>query len=682
MAANITIANPAIGTDGVTLTADLLTGGVPGSGYAISNANGISVNSGGVRHMVTGVSVSGTVLTLTLGFPTGSGFASNNISLTTGTSITDGSGNTSQAQTGLSVTNNSTVTVTKFDLTNSSFKLFGTFAESGGPTSIYYAGNPSTSGAIFGITGATQVALITNADAVKMSLDGAADSSLSSNLLAGAVGVYSIASSLGNTAHEIAFKTASLWFTGLGTSPATIGTIWCVGSGPTLSAPAGSWGTRYLFSSTPFTTYGDFNAEIAASQTKGNGAVYKQLQPGGSIRFTSDSTFIAMFTQRYLVEHKFAVYQDGVLLGDTTMATDGSGNYYRTVLATGLSGTHEYEIRCIHPTIYDSVGWWYEGYVELNGSGIMPTAHPARSYHWTIGDSIVAGYDDNGVIQSLKDNRVQDYQLAALAAGRQAGAYGVGGQKWTDVYTFIANVTPASASVVHLRHGTNDLSSLGTAGPNATFQNAVRDGINNVLAKIGSGKRIYVYQPLPRVSGGANRGLAGTLMVAAIAACNTPSEVTYVQTDSWWTPVASTNADSTGLHPWQAGFVTLSNRFVKIFGATAISITGPSAGTAGVASGNGTVTLANAATFTGDETVTITSSNGSDIITPSVGSPGTGAVTVTPSNGATSFTYTVTRSTAGTSTLTPTAAQAGWTMPSAASYVATASGTGNFMAFF
>jgi hypothetical protein len=156
-----------------------------------------------------------------------------------------------------------------------------------------------------------------------------------------------------------------------------------------------------------------------------------------------------------------------------------------------------------------------------------------------------------------------------------------------------------------------------------------------------------------------------TEKAAAVAALSNAS-VRYTQTRTW--TVDGDNADA--VHIGTAGHAKIANRLIPLVATAGFTAVAPANGEPGESSGNGTVTLAGGATFTGDQTVTITSDNGIDTITPSMGDPGVGSVTVTPADGATSFTYTVTRSTAGTSTLTFTNAQ-GWTNPEDVEYVAT-----------
>jgi lysophospholipase L1-like esterase len=108
---------------------------------------------------------------------------------------------------------------------------------------------------------------------------------------------------------------------------------------------------------------------------------------------------------------------------------------------------------------------------------------------------------------------------------------------------------------------------------------------------------------------------------------------------------------------------------------TSLINTPPTSGTAGVASGNGTIDLIGT-TFNGARTVTITSDNAGDVITPSMGDPGMGSVIVTPTADTNSFTYTIKRPTAGTSTLTVTNSF-GATNPDDVEYEAVAVETSN-----
>jgi hypothetical protein len=181
------------------------------------------------------------------------------------------------------------------------------------------------------------------------------------------------------------------------------------------------------------------------------------------------------------------------------------------------------------------------------------------------------------------------------------------------------------------------------------------------------------------VTGGTNRGIAATLIQAAISG---KSDVLYIPTDNWITTTTTYMPDN--LHPNAAGYAQLGNRQIPIHMDVSLTISGPSSGAVGAASSAFTCTIAGGATFTGDQVITLTASDGTITATASGGSisgNGTGTVAVTAADGQTSFTFTYTPATAGAKTLTPTGTEAGWTMPSASAYVAATAGTGNFMGF-
>ena len=138
------------------------------------------------------------------------------------------------------------------------------------------------------------------------------------------------------------------------------------------------------------------------------------------------------------------------------------------------------------------------------------------------------------------------------------------------------------------------------------------------------------------------------------------------------------SGDGTGIHPDSVGSAMEANLMIPIVSTTAITLSGPTGGTFGSPSSAFTCALANTATFTGSQDITLTASSGTITATAAGGSisgNGTGAVTVTAASGQTNFTFTFTPAGVGTATITPSTTQANWTMPSANSYVCTATPT-------
>jgi hypothetical protein len=99
------------------------------------------------------------------------------------------------------------------------------------------------------------------------------------------------------------------------------------------------------------------------------------------------------------------------------------------------------------------------------------------------------------------------------------------------------------------------------------------------------------------------------------------------------------------------------------------SVTGPTSGSVGVASGTFTLALERGATFTGDQSIIISDSGAGGAFTPSIGSPGVGSVVVTPINLATGFSFTYGAAAPGPVTIA-FADKQNWVDPPAISFLA------------
>lgn len=182
MAASITLSAIAVAADGKTVTATI--GGGNGT-YSISSVVGLMphLNSTGGSYVfyVTGASVSGTTLTMTLSTTIGSG-ETIQFDITTASTLTDTAANTPTGQTAVAVTNGSTVTVvTITPIANpEKFELNGTYTVTtnrlhGGS----YAGAANVDNAtVEFVADATEVSIISNgATATTARVDGATASS-------------------------------------------------------------------------------------------------------------------------------------------------------------------------------------------------------------------------------------------------------------------------------------------------------------------------------------------------------------------------------------------------------------------------------------------------------------------------------------------------------------------------
>lgn len=422
-----------------------------------------------------------------------------------------------------------------------------------------------------------------------------------------------------------------------------------------------AFGVTYWFDSAPFTTYGEFNPTPVFSTTD-SGHTVKELQPSQSIRFASSTAAIGIYTFTSTAAGRtYVTLQDGVQVGSYAFPASGGGSFAVYTIASGLdtSRVHEYEIICVTP-LSGSASSWYDGYLELDN--LASIAHPNRVVWGMYGDSITAVTNAS---PAITDTRQDDMWIFTHATGTAMYIVGTAGGKVVNTGRDSTHNIPQNVGAVRNEYGTNDLPDLGSSGPNATFQQAYSDMIDNERSWIGAGKPIICLQPFPRSApNDVNRALCGTLIQAAIAG---KTLVTYANTDNWWDPNnGALTAD--GLHPNAAGYVFLANREIPIWSSASITAYGPANASSGGASGAFTVTLANTATFTGDQPILLTVGAGTMSATASGGSisnNGTAAVTVSPVNGAASFTFTYTAGSGGTFRIVPTTTQQLWTMPAA-----------------
>ena len=232
---------------------------------------------------------------------------------------------------------------------------------------------------------------------------------------------------------------------------------------------------------------------------------------------------------------------------------------------------------------------------------------------------------------------------------------------------FVSRIAGYQPSIIWLAIGTNDYGlNKWSAASFGTAYAAVLDGLHTALPSA----RIICQTPIVRSSEGAN-GSGNTLpdyRAQITSACNTRA---WTQLVDGTTFLTTSNLDD-GVHPSTAGHAKYADRIAPYLGTPSYTTSGPSFGLPAQASAQFALTLANNATFLGDQTVTLSANNGtiSAIATGgSISGNGTATVIVTPANSATGFTYTYTPTTDGTKTLTYTNGQ-GWVNASTSSYIA------------
>ncbi len=309
---------------------------------------------------------------------------------------------------------------------------------------------------------------------------------------------------------------------------------------------------NYYFDEAPFTTYGEFNPTPVFSTTSG-GHTVKELQPSQSIRFRSSSTSVAINSYYSTAAGRtYVLLQDGVEVGSYTHPATGGGAYADRTLATGLTGTHEYEILCITP-IFGNASSWYDSHLVLDADSLSPVAHPNRFVWGSYSDSINAvtssHMTDSGSA-GISDTRYGCVWIATQANGQAMYISGVAGGKVANTGRDSTANIPTTVDGVLVEYGINDAPDL-PAG-NATFQTAYGVMIDNIRARIGASKPIVCLRPYGTV-GDSGQANIGTLIQAAIVG---KADVTYEDTDGWITETTAFMPDN--IHPNAAGYAQLA----------------------------------------------------------------------------------------------------------------------------
>lgn len=669
MGQDLTISFSPLASNGRTLVGTISGGS--GSGYGPSSGvSGISVNlttnSLPVAVQQASAIISGSTITITLAGVILSG-QTVTVDVATGSNLTDSSSNTAQGQTGVAVTNNSTVSGTTIAGSNSSLYFLGYWVPSSGSGHNFQLISGTNSRLDTVVTGTDCDIQLYGGQNYTLTVDGT-PTSITAPASTTTWVWYSLFAGKSNTAHTVSV-------TGLAFD--TDNTLRVVGSG--VSSPTG-YGPYYQISAAPLSTYSAIEGSPTTSSTSGyTASPLTWGEAGAGIRFKANVTDLWLWG--FHSSDQLVVLQDGVAL--TPLTVDNSSVFDLFHVASGLSGTHEYEITYIGATNSGHGSLNFASGVMLGGgTGLVSLAHTARSGIASYGDSIVQQSQANCVTSCMQG----DWWLSTRPLNYIEDRRGNAGQQVStylrDNTAQITSLSPAPVAA-WLCGGVNDQISgvtIGAVGTPGTFTGDDYTMIANVVSGLPPHTPVFHRAILPNSSANSsNRSTYNTAIQTAVnayVAANPGATVYYVPTDNWIISSGSTDLIDSVLHPNSSGYAKIANRQIPIHASlTGTAFTAPStaSGTAGSASPAITITLAGSATFTGDQTVTITSDNGTDVLTPSVGSPGTGNVTVTPTNGLTAFTYTVNRSTAGTSHLSytvNTTVQAQWATPSSTAYAA------------
>jgi len=246
---------------------------------------------------------------------------------------------------------------------------------------------------------------------------------------------------------------------------------------------------------------------------------------------------------------RIVLTQDGVDIATIT-PPGTTGGYELITLATGLSGSHEYEIKMIdsgHPT---------DIYAVLVDA-LDTVAHTARAMDAWYGDSIVLGT----VAGVTYDARLHSAYILAHGLGRSAIRVGVGGSKVVNYgRDNTANITglPQAATRVFVPYGVNDMQAYTGAGDITTFQASYQTMLANLRTGLPSA-RIYALGIFPVASAIANsaqRSAYNTAIAAAVTAI-ADANIVYRSTDGWIDPTIGVDTID-GLHPNTSGYAKIA----------------------------------------------------------------------------------------------------------------------------
>lgn len=399
----------------------------------------------------------------------------------------------------------------------------------------------------------------------------------------------------------------------------------------------------------------------------------------GGVRFFGCLT--GLYLDQYQAGLNWYLYQDGIQIA-SYLENNNAAFEVQPITNTLNGSCHNFNL--VNATASSGNGAGYLAGIQIGiGDSITASGLTTKIIEAFYGDSITVGIGATGVINPANpDARGTDsYQLSALL-GRfelRAAVSGVTvaltgaasfGQADTAAVTGNAGAAPVR---VWIRLGTNDIGqeALGTdcSSANTTFIGGYCAMLVSMRAGLSASTPIMAEEILPRTGGSqVAQNVALAAAVANYKSVHSDAFVFDIPTTGWINP--ATDAVD-GLHPNAAGYAKIYNREIPIVTSPSYVASGPSGGQTGSPSANFTVAMANGATFTGDQTITISDGASGGTITPSVGSPGTSSVVVTPTNGLASFTFTYSNPSAGSVTLTFTNAQVQWTNPPTLPYTST-----------
>lgn len=308
----------------------------------------------------------------------------------------------------------------------------------------------------------------------------------------------------------------------------------------------------FVLGSPPYSTYGALDGMGPYSTTIYGASPPIMAWPTGAgfgLRFKATTKSIRLWQYNHLNPSRLILLQDGKPIADVTPSNASAGMDVVS-LATGLSGSHEYEI--------DPVQVGRPTYIyALMVDRIDAVKHIALPLDVTYGDSLA---QETGTSAGLFfDARRGDAYQIAKAAGHASLLVGFGG---VGVSTFLRDNTSAATTIlpvlparVFIWAGAADMRA---AVELTTFQAAYQQMLANFRTALKRGQKIYCRGIPPEVNWVRERLTYNAAIAAAVEAMGDPN-IKYVNTDGWIDPRKGVDTDD-GIHPNASGGAKIAAR--------------------------------------------------------------------------------------------------------------------------
>lgn len=342
---------------------------------------------------------------------------------------------------------------------------------------------------------------------------------------------------------------------------------------PTIAPPSG-FGPNYNLQASPFTS--NSRTEGGFVSFSGGGLNYNWLDGPNmdmALSFTTDATSIKGWLFLLASATTVQIYQDGSPLGSplNMPLSTASVQCQFVTFASGLSGSHNYEIHVVNGTVVGAHLFMLTSLMLVGGTGLITHTYPARDQYLFVGDSIT-----QATVQTGSSLIGYPYKLG------QTNSVGVinGGHnsyKSSDIVTELAGGLYLNYGSTYLKSwclliGTNDAA---TSVSTATFQSNMTSIMNSFQTAYGT-THGYVFQILPTT--GYSVTAYNNVLAAAVAATTTGgTNITIVSivTGPGGTFVAATDT-ADGIHPTAAGYNKLApNIAAQIISAASDPIGSP-----------------------------------------------------------------------------------------------------------